>query len=137
LPEDLPWGQNACLLLDGVSLADCQRKLREWNLNAELSPLYRNSPWAQLSDLSPCLARPEGLCHPSLRRCAGCSQAQWACPLCRPADFDDLRRHLRWLVSVQARSGEALLRRPADPAVAHALLDEGSPRLLGPIEHVR
>ncbi len=136
LPEDLPWGQNACLLLDGVSLPDCQRKLREWNLNAEFSPLYRNSPWAQLSDLSPCLIRLEGLSDPILRRFVDCSQAEWGYLLFSPADFDDMRRHLRWLMSVQAPSGESLLLRLADPAVANALLDKGSPRLLGPIEQV-
>lgn len=136
LPEDLPWGQKAYLLMDGISLTDAQHKLYEWSVNPQFVSLYRGTRWNALSDVSPCLIQIDGLSDPILQCFVESAQEEWGYLVFSDADFKEVHHHLRWLISVRAPSGESLLLRLADPAVGHALLEAGDPRLFGPIKHV-
>lgn len=136
LPADLPWSQGAYLLLDGVSLPDLQHKLYQWSENPEFEPLYLGTEWHELSDLSPCLVRLSGLQDPVLQHFIESAQHEWGYLIFADAGFDEILRHLRWLIYVQPPQGDAMLLRLADPAVAHQLLATGSSHLFGPIEQI-
>lgn len=136
LPADLPWAHGAYLLLDGVSLPGLQHKLYEWTENPEFEPLYLGTEWHELNDLSPCLVRLSGFRDPVMQGFIESAQHEWGYLIFAKAGFDEILRHLRWLICVQSAQGEAMLLRLADPAVAHQLLAAGSPQLFGPIEQI-
>lgn len=136
VPDDLPWSRKAYLLIDGVSLPEAQRKLYEWAQNVTFDALYRGTHWHELSDLSPCLVCLDGPNDPILQRFIENAHEEWGYLIFGMAGFEDVLRHLRGLISVRVPSGDALLLRLADPAVAHQLLGTGNPRLFGPIEQI-
>ena len=67
LPADLPWTLNAYLLLDGVSVMELPRKLYQWSDTPTFEPLYRDSRWQELLDLSPCLVALDAVSYTHLR----------------------------------------------------------------------
>ena len=101
--------------------------------------LYLETPWAGVSDLSPCLIRLEGLQDPALNAFVQNSHEEWGYLLFSNAERSELLNHLRWLLQVRHPLGEEMLLRIADPAVIHALLEQDELQntditLLGPIE---
>lgn len=99
-----------------------------------------NTPWAELSDVSPCLVCLSGQQDPALIAFVENSHDEWGYLLFSHASRDELLSHLRWLVSVRHPLGEDMLLRLADPAVVHALFGhavrDNDATLFGPIERV-
>ena len=140
LPSELPWSKQAYLLLDGVTVEALPRRLYEWHDDPAFEVLYLETHWAELKDLSPCLVTLQGPHDPALAAFLAQAEEEWGYLLFSDAERDDLLAHLRWLTSVLHPSGEEVLLRLADPAVAQALLkqsmDIGDATLFGPIEQV-
>lgn len=142
LPSDLSWStRTAYLLLDGVSVENLPQRLYQWYVNPDFEVLYLETPWAGVSDLSPCLIRLEGPQDPALNAFVQSSHEEWGYLLFSSAPRNELLSHLRWLLQVRHPLGEEMLLRVADPAVMHALLEQDAMQsaditLLGPIEHI-
>lgn len=140
LPQDLPWDMPAYLLLDGISIEVLPRRLYEWAESPDFDVLYLETPWAELSDVSPCLVRLSGQHDSALAAFVQNSQEEWGYLLFSHASRDALLKHLRWLVCVSHPLGEEMLLRLADPAVMHALLgqakQDNDATLFGPIEQI-
>lgn len=140
LPQDLPWDTPAYLLLDGISVETLPKRLYEWAESPDFDVLYLETPWAELSDVSPCLVRLNGQHDPALAAFVQNSHDEWGYLLFSHASRDDLLKHLRWLVCVCHPMGEKMLLRLADPAVMHALLGQATQdndaTLFGPLEQI-
>lgn len=140
LPAALPWDAPAYLLLDGISVENLAQRLYQWAESPDFEVLYLDTPWADLSDVSPCLVRLNGQQDPALVAFVENSHDEWGYLLFSHASRDELLSHLRWLVSVRHPLGEDMLLRLADPAVVHALFGqaarENDATLFGPIERV-
>ncbi|MGK9066761.1 DUF4123 domain-containing protein [Stutzerimonas chloritidismutans] len=140
LPSDLPWDSPAYLLLDGISVKNLPKRLYEWAESPDFDVVYLETPWAELSDVSPCLVRLGGEHDTALAAFERNSHEEWGFLLFSHADRDALLKHLRWLVCVSHPSGEKLLLRLADPAVMHALLNQATQdndaTFFGPIEQI-
>ncbi|SFP65430.1 protein of unknown function [Ectopseudomonas composti] len=140
LPSDLPWDAPAYLLLDGVSVENLPKRLYEWAESPDFDVLYLETPWAELSDVSPCLIRLGGQYDPALAAFMQSSHAEWGYLLFSHASRDALLKHLRWLLCVSHPLGEKMLLRLADPAVMHALLNQttqdNDATLSGPLEQI-
>lgn len=140
LPAALPWDAPAYLLLDGISVERLSQRLYEWSASPDFDVLYLDTPWAELSDVSPCLIRLSGQQDPALTAFLHNSHDEWGYLLFSHANRDELLSHLRWLVSVRHPLGEEMLLRLADPVVIHALLEPAmrvaDTTLFGPIDHI-
>tara|TARA_Y100000815_G_scaffold71400_1_gene60250 strand:- start:4719 stop:5609 length:891 start_codon:yes stop_codon:yes gene_type:complete len=140
LPAALPWDASAYLLLDGISVDGLAQRLYEWSESPDLEVLYLDTPWAQMSDVSPCLIRLNGQQDPALAAFEQNSHDEWGYLLFSHASRDKVLNHLRWLVAVRHPHGEAMLLRLADPAVMRALLEptqrDADSTLWGPIEQI-
>lgn len=140
LPAGLSWDICAYLLLDGISVDSLLQRLYQWSDSPDFDVLYLDTPWAELSDVSPCLVRLSGQQDPALSAFLENSHAEWGYLLFSSANRAELLSHLRWLVQVRHPLGEDMLLRLADPAVVHALFGqavrEGDSTLFGPIEQV-
>lgn len=140
LPQDLPWDIPAYLLLDGISVETLPKRLYEWADSPDFEVLYLETPWAELSDVSPCLVRIDGQHDTALAAFVQNSHDEWGYLLFSHASREALLKHLRWLVCVSHPSGEKMLLRLADPAVMHALLKQATQdddaTLFGPIEQI-
>ncbi|WP_407292989.1 DUF4123 domain-containing protein [Stutzerimonas zhaodongensis] len=140
LPSELPWDTPAYLLLDGVSVETLPKRLYEWAESPVFDVLYLETPWAELSDVSPCLVRIDGQHDSALAAFVQNSQEEWGYLLFSNATREALLNHLRWLVCVSHPLGEKMLLRLADPAVMHALLNQAKQdndaTLFGPIEQI-
>ncbi|HCE9574168.1 DUF4123 domain-containing protein [Pseudomonas aeruginosa] len=136
LPADLPWTLNAYLLLDGVSVTELPRKLYQWSDTPTFEPLYRDSRWQELLDLSPCLVALDGRQDPILQAFLDNAAQEWGYLLFARVSLPILSQHLRDLLCVQPPHGEPVLLRLADPAVMHSLLEHERMELFGPIEQV-
>lgn len=136
LPSDLPWESNSYLLLDGVSVKDLPQKLYLWSDNPLFEPLYLDTEWHELVDLSPCLIRVDGLSDPVMQAFLANAGHECGYVIFTTARFDDVVRHLRWLLQVETAEHQGAILRLADPAVAHPLFAIGNSRFFGPIEHV-
>lgn len=140
LPATLPWDSHAYLLLDGISVEALPQRLYQWFESPDFDVLYLDTPWAELSDLSPCLVRLTGPQDPVLLAFVENSHDEWGYLLFTRASRAELLNHLHWLVSVRHPLGEDMLLRVADPAVVHALLEQAARdndvTLFGPIEQV-
>lgn len=140
LPSDLPWDAPAYLLLDGVSVETLPKRLYEWAESPDFDVLYLETPWAELSDVSPCLISLSGPHDTALAAFVQNSHEEWGYLLFSQASREALLKHLRWLVCVNHPLGEKMLLRLADPAVMHALLnqakEDNDATLFGPIEQI-
>lgn len=140
LPAELPWSAPAYLLLDGISVDNLAQHLYQWSESPDFDVLYLDTPWAELSDVSPCLVRLTGPQDPALLAFVENGHDEWGYLLFTRASRAELLNHLRWLVSVRHPLGEDMLLRLADPAVVHALLGQAARdndvTLFGPIEQV-
>lgn len=141
LPGELPWHTQATLLLDGISVAELQRRLYEWSPSSpSFEPLYLRTCWAELNDVSPCLVRLDGPNDPILVQFLENADAEWGYLLFSQASWEEQLAHLRWLISVRHPLGEDMLLRLADPAVVNALLghavEQGEATLFGPFERI-
>ncbi len=140
LPQELPWGTPAYLLLDGISVETLPKRLYEWAESPDFDLVYLETPWAELSDVSPCLVRLNGQHDPALAAFMQNSHEEWGYLLFSNASRSSVIEHLRWLVCVCHPMGEKMLLRLADPAVMHALLDQAKkdndPTLFGPIDQI-
>lgn len=140
LPAGLSWDAPAYLLLDGISVEALPQRLYEWSESPDFEVLYLDTPWAELSDVSPCLIRLNGQQDPALNAFIENSDDEWGYLLFSRASREELLSHLRWLVCVRHPLGEEMLLRLADPAVIHGLfglaLQEADATLFGPIEQV-
>lgn len=140
LPATLPWDAHAYLLLDGISVEALPQRLYQWSESPDFDVLYLDTPWAELSDISPCLVRLTGPQDPALLAFVENGHDEWGYLLFTRASRAELLNHLRWLVSVRHPLGEDMLLRLADPAVVHALLGQAARdndvTLFGPIEQV-
>ena len=140
LPAALPWDATAYLLLDGISVDNLVQRLYQWADSPDFDVLYLDTPWAELSDVSPCLIRLNGQQDPALVAFVENSHDEWGYLLFSRASRDELLSHLRWLVRVRHPLGEDMLLRLADPAVVHALFGQAErgndATLFGPIERV-
>ncbi|MEK8079367.1 DUF4123 domain-containing protein [Pseudomonas sp. XK-1] len=140
LPPALPWEAPAYLLLDGISVETLPQRLYQWSESPDFDVLYLDTPWAELSDVSPCLVRLSGQQDPALAAFLENSHDEWGYLLFSRASRAALLGHLRWLVCVRHPLGEEMLLRLADPAVIHALLEPtmrgADTTLFGPIEHI-
>ncbi|MHB9801343.1 DUF4123 domain-containing protein [Pseudomonas sp. MT3] len=121
LPANLPWGQVAALLLDGVTVESLLPKLYEWSSSPTVWPLYMHTRWKDLIDLSPCLIRLRGPDDPILLRFLNNAPQEWGYLIFSDLDWPSLTARMSWLASVRHPTGEEALLRLADPAVAHAL----------------
>ncbi|MBD9426570.1 DUF4123 domain-containing protein [Pseudomonas sp. PDM15] len=140
LPAGLPWDAQASLLLDGVSVEELPRRLYEWSSEPDFEPLYADTRWSDLSDVSPCLVRLSGPRDPALVQHLQHANEEWGYLLFSKADREDQLIHLRWLSSVKHPLGKEMLLRLADPAVAEVLfrhaVQTGDATLFGPFEHI-
>lgn len=140
LPSDLPWDAPAYLLLDGISVETLPKRLYEWTESPDFDVLYLETPWAELSDVSPCLVRLTGRHDTALAAFVQNSHEEWGYLLFSHASRDVLLKHLRWLVCVCHPMGEKMLLRLADPAVMRALLNQATQAndaiLFGPIDAI-
>jgi hypothetical protein len=83
--------------------------------------------------------RVKGADDPILKQFLRHTQEHWGYLVISDAPWQQVTAHWRWLVSVEHPSGEEMLLRLADPAVALALLDEtgaATARLFGPCVRV-
>lgn len=140
LPNELPWQGGAYLLLDGISVEDLPRRLYEWSERPTFEPLYLNTRWSGLTDVSPCLISLSGSQDPIVGHFLNQAEREWGYLLFCRAPQAGLLEHLRWLVSVRHPLGEELLLRLADPAVISVLLDHAvqnaDATLFGPVEQI-
>ena len=138
LPHNLPWNRGAWLLLDGVRLPGLAKQLHLWPNAAEC--LFVSTRWRELLDLSPYLISLTGPNDPVL---AYFQTNAWLEPgylLFSRADTHTLTTWLRSLIVVQHPSGDEVMMRVAEPAVAHQLMtvseQASSGRWFGPVEQV-
>lgn len=90
LPADLPWTLNAYLLLDGVSVTELPRKLYQWSDTPTFEPLYHDSRWQELLDLSPCLVALDGSQDPYPAGVPRQRRTGMGLPALRPGQLADL-----------------------------------------------
>lgn len=140
LPAGLPWTEGASLLLDGASLAELPQWLRQWSGTATFQPLYAQTRWDELVDISPCLVQLNGPNDALLDAFLAQGQGDWGYLLFGQAPWHERLAHLRWLLNARHPRGEEMLLRLADPAVANALLGRavanGDACLFGPFESI-
>jgi hypothetical protein len=137
LPDDLPWTNNAGLLLDAVQVEHLLAKLFSWDCTVTVEVLYLQTRFAQFRDISPCLVRLKGQDDALLTHFLANTQEQWGYLLFSDAPWSVMTDHLRWLTTIEHPSGAEMLLRIADPAVAHALLGDtqhSTSRLFGPFQ---
>ena len=145
MPDDialhsLPWHMNCFLLLDGISVEALPRKLYEWSDSPEIEVLYLQTPWAELSDVSPHLIKLKNASDPVLAEFLAHQAEEWGYLIFSSKQSHEITDHLRKLISVEHPLGKAMLLRLADPAVAHALFglanENKNAALFGPIEQL-
>ncbi|MBA6421848.1 DUF4123 domain-containing protein [Pseudomonas sp. 5Ae-yellow] len=138
--SSLPWHLDSYLLLDGVSVEALPRKIYEWSDSPDCEVLYLETPWAELSDVSPHLVKLENENDPVLAAFISNLSDEWGYLLFSSAPRASVLKHLRWLTCVQPQHGAPVLLRLADPAVMHALLalekHSDTTKLYGPIEYI-
>lgn len=134
LPHDLPWHSNCYLLLDSVSVRDLPKKLYQWSEQPDFEPLYLGTKLNELTELSPCLVAIEGVDNPALQNYLSNAALEWGYLIFASSAFDEVIRHLRWLLIVEIAEQQSFILRLADPAVAQALFNIGNPVLFGPIK---
>ncbi|MDD2058966.1 DUF4123 domain-containing protein [Pseudomonas sp. GD03860] len=138
LPDALPWGMPAYLLLDGVSMPGLAQQLHRWG-NAPYC-LYWSTRWQEISDISPYLVALEGPDDPLLAHLVAHAGQEWGYLLFSEADAHALCGHWRRLLSVEHLHGGEVMLRIADPAVMHPLFSlaaqAGSARWFGPLARV-
>jgi hypothetical protein len=139
LPDDFSWEQTVALLLDAVQVKKLLPRLFEWNPKVIVEVIYLRTRFAQFRDLSPCLVRLKEPSDPILEQFLAHVGERWGYLLACDAPWEQVAAHWRWLASVEHPSGEEMLLRIADPAVAHAVFsDTGSSTttLFGPCHRV-
>ncbi|MBX8531232.1 DUF4123 domain-containing protein [Pseudomonas cichorii] len=124
LPRDLPWRKNVALLLDGVSVEKLPQKLYTWSDSPDFEPLYLGTRWSALNDISPTLIRLSGQNDPVFQQFLAHADKEWGYLVFSDQPWSNMLDHFRWLTSVTHPQGAEVLLRLADPAVAHALLDQ-------------
>ena len=136
LPQDLPWDQGqAVLLLDGAAVPDLPLRLAACAPGILKIPLYKETRFNALSDISPLLVAIGQPDDPAFQFYLEHAAQEWGSLLFTREPLNRLTKHLRKLLTVHVAEGPEVMLRLADPAVAHALigaqgLDE---RLFGPI----
>ncbi|MDA8486896.1 DUF4123 domain-containing protein [Pseudomonas resinovorans] len=140
LPDGLPWSIGAYLLMDGVSVKELPRQLKAWGVSTLHKPLYEDTRWSALIDLSPYLVELTGPDDPVLQQFLLQGQADWGLLLLGGGHWQANLHHLRWLTSVLHPQGQEMLLRLADSSVADALLGKasatGDTTLFGPFSEV-
>lgn len=135
LPSNLPWAINSYLLLDGVSVENLSQKIYQWSETPAFEPLYLGTEWSELVDLSPFLIVVDGPNDSVMQAFLANAGQEWGYLLFTTAKFDEVVRHLRWLLKVETVEHQTAILRLADPAVTQSLFAIGNPRFFGPIEH--
>ncbi|MEE4156847.1 DUF4123 domain-containing protein [Pseudomonas viridiflava] len=140
LPRDLPWRGTVALLLDGVSVDKLPQQLYTWSEAPDYQPLYLGTRWSGLTDISPCLVRLNSERDPICQQFLAHADEEWGYLVFSDQPWQTVLDHFRWLICVTHPQGQQVLLRLADPAVAHALLDQsmqrGDATLFGPCSHV-
>lgn len=136
----LPWHLGGYVLLDGISVESLPKKLYEWTVAPDVEVLYLETPWAELSDVSPHLVKLKNENDPVLAEFIANHADEWGYLLFSSEPRNNLLQHLRWLICVQPQHSPPVLLRLADPAVMHALLaleqNSEKTKLYGPIEYI-
>mgnify|MGYP003147184889 CR=1 FL=1 len=115
------WHLNSYLLLDGISVEALPRKIYEWSDSPEYEVLYLETPWVELSDVSPFLVKLHGKNDAILNEFLANQSQEWGYLIFSSKESEEVVQHLRKLISVEHPLGQSMLLRLADPAVANAL----------------
>lgn len=136
----LPWHLNGYLFLDGISVEALPKKLYEWSDSHEYEVLYLETPWAELSDVSPFVIKLKGDTDPVLTKFLAHKAEEWGYLIFSSKKGQEVTKHLRKLISVEHPLGKAMLLRLADPAVANVLFGLAAKskhsELYGPIDQL-
>lgn len=140
LPDNLPWNKTAALLLDGVNVDQLPRQLYTWSSTPDFKPLYLGTRWSELNDISPHLIRLSGQDDPIYQQYLAHVDQEWGYLVFSDQPWETILDHFRWLICVTHPQGAEVLLRLADPAVAHALLDQAvqlkDAQLFGPCSQI-
>jgi len=135
------WHLNSYLLLDGISVEALPRKIYEWSDSPEYEVLYLETPWVELSDVSPFLVKLHGKNDAILNEFLANQSQEWGYLIFSSKESEEVVQHLRKLISVEHPLGQSMLLRLADPAVANALFglaaENNHSELFGPIDQLR
>lgn len=128
------------LVLDGLQLEPLEKWLYEQVESPVYEPLYLGTPLEGCRGISPCLVQIQDSDPLWKRFLEKGAEQQWGWGFASSATFDELLRHLRWLLFVEHPwEGEKILR-VASPDVMHCLLSaEQQPsqsELLGGMDRV-
>lgn len=131
---------TAALLLDAVAQAPLLSRIYQWSDNPQVDPLYLQTPWQELLELSPCLVFLSGPQDPALAGFLNEAELETGWLLLSEQPPEAISQHLRRLLTVQPPYGDPSLLRISDPATAHVLFghaeQQGNRALFGPIEAV-
>lgn len=139
-PADLPWSQNGYLLFHAIRTGNLLPRLYQWKPGITCKPLFLDTRFHQLLDISPVLVPLSGPDDPVLLPFLENAINLWGLLLFSDADLDSVTGHLRWLITVAEPVGKPTLLSLWDPPVANALFglypEHTGNTLFGPIEHV-
>ncbi|MDR6926677.1 DUF4123 domain-containing protein [Pseudomonas sp. BE134] len=137
LPEDLPWSeQQAFLLLDGATLSDLPKRLKQLNSGASTVALYDCPSFTALRDISPLLVAVQQPDEPLVQFYLEYAHEESSVLLFSRDSAHAVAEHLRKLLTVELPEGLPVLLRLADAAVARILFGSGDQRLFGPLSCV-
>ncbi|MGW8466397.1 DUF4123 domain-containing protein [Pseudomonas sp. CLCA07] len=137
LPEDLPWSeQQAFLLLDGATLSDLPKRLKQLNPGASTVALYDCPSFTALRDISPLLVAVQQPDEPLVQFYLEHAHEESSVLLFSRDSAHAVAEHLRKLLTVELPEGLPVLLRLADAAVARILFGSGDQRLFGPLSCV-
>lgn len=140
LPFSLTGAGTLALLLDAVAQEHLLRRIYQWADNPQVDPLYLQTPWHELLELSPCLLFLSGPQDPALAGFLNETELETGWLLLSAQPPEAISQHLRRLITVRPPHGELGLLRMSDPATAHVLFghaeQQGNRALFGPIDTV-
>lgn len=140
LPFSLTGSGTVALLLDAVAQEHLLRRIYQWSDNPQVDPLYLQTPWHELLELSPCLLFLSGPQDPALAGFLNGAELETGWLLLSDQPPELISQHLRRLITVQPPHGDPSLLRISDPATAQALFShaerQGNSTVFGPIKDV-
>lgn len=140
LPFSLTGAGTLALLLDAVAQEPLLSRIYQWADNPQVDPLYLQTPWHELLELSPCLLFLSGPQDPALAGFLKEAELETGWLLLSKQPPEAISQHLRRLITVQPPHGDPSLLRMSDPATAHVLFGHAEQQdnraLFGPIDTV-
>ncbi|MDD1783216.1 DUF4123 domain-containing protein [Enterovibrio sp. ZSDZ35] len=130
---DLHGDMHLYLILDGTQIPNVETLLYQVEGNPKYEPIYFNSPWSELKEVSPCVVVATWNLVDWFRKNANANQGYFFSSF---ANLEDVAETMRGVIQVKTPYGSSVFYKMAHAEAAWVLFDDESPALWHNIEQV-